>query len=66
VYGSVGQPEAGLRELSEALALVEKTGERWWEAELWRMKGELLLQQGKVAREKKNDKKRKAKISTPQ
>ena len=29
--------------LSEALARVEKTGERWYEAELYRLKGELLL-----------------------
>jgi predicted ATPase len=28
--------------LAEALALVDKTGERWWEAELHRLKGELL------------------------
>ncbi len=32
--------------LAEALAAVEKTGERWWEAELYRLKGELLLQSG--------------------
>jgi predicted ATPase len=29
--------------LSEALALVDATGERWCEAELHRLKGELLL-----------------------
>ena len=40
----MGQPEAGLAALSEALALVEKTGERYYEAELHRLKGELLLQ----------------------
>jgi predicted ATPase len=45
-YGSARQPEAGLRELREALALVEKTGERLWEAELWRLTGELTLQAG--------------------
>ena len=31
--------------LVEALVLVDKTGERFYEAELWRLKGELLLQQ---------------------
>jgi predicted ATPase len=31
--------------LAEALALVDTTGERWYEAELYRLKGELLLQQ---------------------
>jgi predicted ATPase len=45
VYSIMGQPEAGLTALSEALALVEKTGERYYEAELHRLKGELLLQQ---------------------
>ena len=44
VYRSLGQPEAGLTALSEALALVEKTGERYYEAELHRLKGELFLQ----------------------
>jgi TOMM system kinase/cyclase fusion protein len=43
--GKRGQGEEGLRMLAEALALVENTGERWWEAELHRLKGELLLKQ---------------------
>jgi hypothetical protein len=38
----VGEPEAGLRVLAEALAQVEKTRERFWEAEVYRLKGELL------------------------
>jgi len=42
-YGKVGQTEAGLTVLAEALAVVDKTGERFWEAELHRLKGELLL-----------------------
>ncbi|MFL5801681.1 MAG: hypothetical protein ACJ8CR_08050, partial [Roseiflexaceae bacterium] len=42
-YQSVGEPEAGLRVLAEALAQVEKTEERFWEAEIYRLKGELLL-----------------------
>src|SRR5262245_4625062 len=37
--------EAGLHLLDEALTLVDKHGERWWEAELHRLKGELLLRQ---------------------
>jgi len=41
-YGQAGQPEAGLSALDEALTLVEANGERWWEAELHRLKGELL------------------------
>jgi class 3 adenylate cyclase/tetratricopeptide (TPR) repeat protein len=37
-------PEEGLSMLAEALAIVNKTGERFWEAELYRLKGELTLQ----------------------
>jgi predicted ATPase len=37
-----GQVEAGLHALEEALAHVDRTGERLWEAELHRLKGELL------------------------
>jgi predicted ATPase len=42
-YGQAGQPETGLAVLDEALRLVEATEERWWEAEVSRLKGELLL-----------------------
>src|SRR6516162_4323417 len=45
VHGTMGQPEAGLTALAEALTLVDTTGGRWYEAELHRLKGELLLQQ---------------------
>jgi len=44
-YGQGGQPEEGLRVLGEALALVNDTGMRHYEAEMHRLKGELLLQQ---------------------
>jgi predicted ATPase len=44
-YGIMEQPEAGLAVLTEALALVDTTGERWYEAELSRLQGALLLQQ---------------------
>jgi class 3 adenylate cyclase/predicted ATPase len=40
-----GQIEDGLSATDEALALVEKTGERWWETEIYRLKGHLLLVQ---------------------
>jgi predicted ATPase len=43
-YGQAGQPEAGLTVLAEALTLVATMEARWWEAELYRLKGELLLQ----------------------
>ena len=44
-YGITRQPEAGLAVLTEALTLVDTTGERWYEPELYRLKGALLLQQ---------------------
>ena len=44
-HGTLGKPEAGLAVLTEALTLVDITGERWYEPELYRLKGELLLQQ---------------------
>jgi predicted ATPase len=43
-YGKVGQIEAGLAVLAEALAVVPENGEHHYEAELYRLKGELLLQ----------------------
>jgi predicted ATPase len=42
--GRVGQPEAGLRAVAEALTRVATTGVRWWEAELSRLQGVLQLQ----------------------
>ena len=45
VYGTIGESAAGLGVLVEALAAVHKTGAHVWEAELYRLKGELLLQQ---------------------
>jgi class 3 adenylate cyclase/predicted ATPase len=42
-YGSVGEPEQGLGALTKAEAFMEETGEAWWEAEIHRLKGELLL-----------------------
>jgi hypothetical protein len=44
-YGQVGQVEEGVHLLAEALAVVDTTGERQWEAELHRLHGELLLRQ---------------------
>jgi predicted ATPase len=44
-YGTTKQPEAGLTVLTEALVHVEHTGERYYEAEIHRLKGALLLQQ---------------------
>jgi hypothetical protein len=46
VYNRTGQAEAGLSLLAPALALVETTGGRILGAELYRLRGELLLQRG--------------------
>jgi predicted ATPase len=43
-YGQVGAIDEGQQVLAEALAVVQQTGERVWEAELHRLKGELVLQ----------------------
>jgi predicted ATPase len=43
-YGKNGRAEEGFTVLAEAFALVEKNDERCWEAELYRLKGELMLQ----------------------
>jgi predicted ATPase len=42
-YGQVGQAGEGLTLLGEALGAVHQTGERFCEAELYRLKGALLL-----------------------
>ena len=47
-YGVAGQTEEGLTVLAEALTLVGRTGERMWEAELYRLKGQLTLEQLRV------------------
>jgi predicted ATPase len=49
-YGKGGQVEEGVTTVTEALATVDKTGERWCEAELYRLKGELTLQQASMQR----------------
>jgi predicted ATPase len=41
--GKGGQAEEALNVMAEALAIATKNGERRWEAELYRVKGELLL-----------------------
>jgi TOMM system kinase/cyclase fusion protein len=42
-YGKADQEEEALSVLAEALALVQRSGDRYWEAELHRLKGEMLL-----------------------
>jgi adenylate cyclase len=43
-YAQAGQHEDGLQVLAEAVTLMATTEERWWEAEVYRLQGELLLQ----------------------
>lgn len=47
IYGQVGEIEEGLATLADAFQLVERNDEHVWEAELYRRKGELTLQQGR-------------------
>ncbi len=42
----VGQVDAGLAAIQEGLAASDANDERWWDAELHRMRGELLLARG--------------------
>jgi predicted ATPase len=46
-YSLVQQPEEGLRTVAEARGFIEQTDERFYEAEVWRLRGELVLQQAK-------------------
>jgi class 3 adenylate cyclase/predicted ATPase len=43
LYKQTGESDEGLLSISEALTLVKETGEGMYEAELYRLKGELLL-----------------------
>jgi tetratricopeptide (TPR) repeat protein len=47
-YAQGSQAQDGLRVIAEALAMVEKNEERWTEAELYRLKGELRRQQSET------------------
>ena len=63
--GKGGKPEEGLKVLSEALTVMNTTGQRYWEAELYRIKGELTLaqenQKSKVKNQKSKSKSQRAK-----
>ncbi len=43
VFDLLGNTEEGLRSLAEAQTLMDQTEERWWEAEICRLQGTLLL-----------------------
>ena len=63
-YAALEQPEEGLTVLNEALGLVNETGERFYEAELYRLKGELLLRQ-EVKSQNSHGKSQKLQTSDP-
>ena len=46
-HASLGQPEVGLDLLDEAIQTAETTNERFFEAELYRLRGKMLLTLGK-------------------
>jgi predicted ATPase len=41
--GRIGQFEEGVRTIEESFSLIERSGQLWYEAEVHRVKGELLL-----------------------
>ena len=45
-YGTAGQIEPGLEAVSLGLARAEITGEHYWDAELYRLQGELFFSNG--------------------
>jgi predicted ATPase len=47
-YGTAGRFEEGLAAVAEAIAIAEKTDERFCEAELHRLKGDLVLRRSGV------------------
>lgn len=61
-HEKAGQTEEDLTALTEALAQVDATGERYYEAELYRLKGELTLQH---ASQQSNGKSQNAKVIDP-
>jgi len=44
-----GRIDEGLEAIAEALDVMQQKGERWWEAEIYRLRGELLLKQNPCA-----------------
>ena len=65
-----GQVESGVATVAEALGLTATDLDRFWEAELYRLQGELTLQQekskAKIKNQKAKGKNQKAKVPKPQ
>jgi DNA-binding SARP family transcriptional activator/predicted ATPase len=49
VYGKAGRVEEGLAVINEAFSEAHAHNERWWDAELYRLRGEFLLMRGSDA-----------------
>ena len=49
VQRRTGRHDAALEKIDEALAAAAATHEQWWDAELQRLRGEILIEQGKDA-----------------
>src|SRR5262249_22281298 len=64
-YAKAGQEEKGLSAVSEVLALVNRTGECDFEAELYRIKGELLLNAERGMRNDEQKTKKKGRATPP-
>lgn len=47
IYQQAGRPEDGLIVIGDALAQSRSNNERWWDAELHRLRGELMLAAGR-------------------
>ena len=50
-HGNGGRTQKGLQIISEGIVAAEEMEERWWEAELYRVKGDLMLQQSEANEE---------------
>ena len=62
VYKKIGRSKEGLALFAEAMAVMDKTKAHWLEAELYRLKGELLLAQ---AREQATGNEQQGKVTDP-
>jgi len=65
-YGKAGQVKEGLDVLIEALAAADKSGERFYEAELYRLKGELVLQSEVRSQDKSGVRSPRSEVTNPQ
>jgi hypothetical protein len=54
-YAQIGRVRDGLSAVAEGLAVSERNGERWFDAELYRIRGELLLKHDAHAEPKAED-----------